>query len=297
MAFILRAHHLGNTVPKDIIPVIRTCLTCDLHNPPPAPKLVNAVKTTEAYREYSLDYTPFNEGNLAAVHGIWRGNGVHEGWLADTEKAYVVAQCIITSWSGKDPPTHIRCDNGRAFTAEIIQIICATVHVTMVFIQAGNPNQNGAIEVAHKPFIGIMTSLLIQDPNLSYADAISMAVNIKSDLVMPRSTTAQRSSITTSKLQGFAATGPYIIEAIVSKTSVRLVDRLWGKTFDRATSISMLTMFKARGESTLPQVYTSITRVILHVVLMHPPRPRTLNVFRVLHTLPPRLNAHHKTSR
>eukprot|EP00854_Cymbomonas_tetramitiformis_P011169 gene11169-13198_t len=62
------------------------------------------------------------------------------------------------------------------------------------------------------------------------------------------------SSITTSKLQGFAATGPYLIEAITSKTSVRLVDRLWGKTFDHTTPISMLTMFKARGESTLSQM-------------------------------------------
>ncbi|KAK3241324.1 hypothetical protein CYMTET_48896, partial [Cymbomonas tetramitiformis] len=40
------------------------------------------------------------------------------------------------------------------------------------------------------------------------------------DLVMLGRTTAQRPSITTSKLQGFVATGPYIIdEAIVSKTS------------------------------------------------------------------------------
>eukprot|EP00854_Cymbomonas_tetramitiformis_P016673 gene16673-19810_t len=175
MAFILRSHHLGNIAPKDIIPAaIRTCLTCALQNPPPAPKLIKAVKTTEAYREYSLDCTTFNEGNLAAVHGI-----ILEGKWCTRGLAYVVTQCIITSWSGKDPTTHIRCDNGRAFTAEIIQIICATVHDTIVFIQAGNPNQNGVIEVAHKPFIGTTTSLLIQDPNMSYADAISMAVNMK----------------------------------------------------------------------------------------------------------------------
>ena len=37
-------------------------------------------------------------------------------------QAYVVAHCIMASWNGKDPPTHIRCDNGRAFVAELIQV-------------------------------------------------------------------------------------------------------------------------------------------------------------------------------
>ncbi|KAK3277184.1 hypothetical protein CYMTET_14794 [Cymbomonas tetramitiformis] len=74
------------------------------------------------------------------------------------------------------------------------------------------------------------------------------------DLVMLRRTTTQRSAITTSKLLGFAATGPYMVNEVISKSSVRLLDHLWGKTFDRAISISMPSMFKARGESTLPQM-------------------------------------------
>ncbi|KAK3288888.1 hypothetical protein CYMTET_3642 [Cymbomonas tetramitiformis] len=74
------------------------------------------------------------------------------------------------------------------------------------------------------------------------------------DLVMLRRTTAQRATITTSKIQGCAATGPFIIEELVGKGSVRLRDHLWGQAFPTATRVNMLSLLQARGDSSMQQM-------------------------------------------
>ncbi|KAK3282100.1 hypothetical protein CYMTET_10145 [Cymbomonas tetramitiformis] len=68
---------------------------------------------------------------------------------------------------------------------------------------------------------------------------------------MLRRTTSQRATLTTSNLQGFAATAPFIIDELVGKGSARLRDHLLGREFPKATPINVLSLLQARGESSM----------------------------------------------
>ncbi|KAK3288190.1 hypothetical protein CYMTET_4325 [Cymbomonas tetramitiformis] len=80
------------------------------------------------------------------------------------------------------------------------------------------------------------------------------------DAVLLRHTAPDRAAITTSKLLGFANTGPYILAEFVGKTSARLRDALWGETLTDRVPLNRLSLFRRRGTTPVPQ-FEDILRI------------------------------------
>ncbi|KAK3246370.1 hypothetical protein CYMTET_44095 [Cymbomonas tetramitiformis] len=73
------------------------------------------------------------------------------------------------------------------------------------------------------------------------------------DAVLLRRSGPDRSAITTSKLLGFANTGPFVIEEFVGKSSARLRDPLWGTSMPTAVKLERLSLFRRRDSTPVPQ--------------------------------------------
>ncbi|KAK3263991.1 hypothetical protein CYMTET_27240 [Cymbomonas tetramitiformis] len=277
LAYLFRSHHMGNISTAEILPVIRHCVTCALNNPAPAPKLVQAIDQRDR-REMSLDYTPFNEGTLGTLHGVWRRGGWQDAWLCDTEKDY--NKCLRSIMT-QDP--HLSRADAVAMARDMKnKHLYRPTGITPFEYEFARPpatflatSLSEAPPPTADPTATPAVPLPIQD-QLALRHAIRQAADehrvhyqkeydhtlkpcrqptLKvGDLVMLRRTTSQRATITTSKLQGFATTGPFIIDELVGKGSARLRDHLWGREFPKATPINMLSLLQARGESSMQQV-------------------------------------------
>ncbi|KAK3240313.1 hypothetical protein CYMTET_49844 [Cymbomonas tetramitiformis] len=73
------------------------------------------------------------------------------------------------------------------------------------------------------------------------------------DAVLLRRSGPDRSAITTSKLLGFANTGPFVIEEFVGKSSARLRDPLWGTSMPTTVKLERLSLFRRRDSTPIPQ--------------------------------------------
>eukprot|EP00854_Cymbomonas_tetramitiformis_P016844 gene16844-20012_t len=139
-----------------------------------------AITIKDAKRVQFWDIGENNEGTNTILHTIDDPGNHHDIYHVQTEKLFIVASAMVSNWEKFEAPTHIRCDNGPAFVAELIKIICNVFGVKISVIQARQAHQNGK-DTHIKP----------------------------NDLVTVRMPNATRATKTTSKLPGFTKTGPF----------------------------------------------------------------------------------------